>query len=200
MNRELRIGALLATIEEYRRARCDEYIAAARTEARRVHREAHAAARAKVRAVLTEERERLESEVASRQARLQTERRLAQQRGVSALLGEAWPLLRSALEEAWGTRASRLRWASRHLALAAGLLPGRGWRVCHASGLSGEERARLAHALEAGDIEWVEAPALRAGLVIEAGRNFLDASLDGVLAERQALESRLLVLLEDAAR
>ena len=185
MNRELRIGALLATIEEYRRARCDEYLAAAR---------------AKVRAVLTEERERLESEVASRQARLQTERRLAQQRGVSALLGEAWPLLRSALEEAWGTPASRLRWASRHLALAAGLLPGRGWRVCHASGLSGEERARLAHALEAGDIEWVEAPALRAGLVIEAGRNFLDASLDGVLAERQALESRLLVLLEDAAR
>lgn len=200
MNRELRVSALLAAIDEHRRTRCEACVAAARAEACRLRSEAHAAARAKVRAVLAEERERLEAEVASRRARLQTEQRLAVQRGVSALLGEAWPLLRGALEQAWAAPASRLRWASRHLALAAELLPRQGWRICHASGLSREERARLAQPLQARNIDWVEDHALRAGLAIEAGGNLLDATLDGLLAERQALEGRLLVLLEDAAR
>jgi len=200
MNRELRVSALLAAVDEHRRTRCEERVAAALAEARRLRREAHAAARAKVRAVLAEERERLEAEVASRQARLQTEQRLAVQRGVSALLGEAWPLLRAALAEAWATPGLRRAWASRHIAAASPLLPRQRWRIRHAPGLGEEERKSLAQASEVGSIEWVEDSTISAGFAIEADHNVLDATFEGLLADRPALESRLLVLLEDAAR
>ena len=200
MNRELRISALLETIGEYRRTRCAECEAAAETEARRLRHEAHIAARAKLRAVLAEERTRLETEVASRQARLQTEQRLAVQRGVSALLGEAWPLLRAALAEAWATPGLRRAWASRQIAAASALLPRQRWRIRHAPGLGKEERKSLAQASEVGSIEWVEDSTISAGFAIEADHNVLDATFEGLLADRPALESRLLVLLEDTAR
>lgn len=200
MNRELRVSALLAAIDEDRRTRCEKCVAAALAEARRLRREAHAAARAKVRAVLAEERERLEAEVASRQARLQTEQRLAVQRGVSALLGEAWPLLRAALAEAWATPGLRRAWASRQIAAASALLSRQRWRIRHAPGLGEEERKRLAQASEVGSIDWVEDSTISAGFAIEADHNVLDATFEGLLADRPALESRLLVLLEDAAR
>ena len=197
MNRELRASAMLATIEDFRRTRCHDLAAAARREARALRHEAHLAARAKVRTALEEERARLEREIAGRRARLQTERRLAEQRGVSALLAEAWPRLRAALEAAWAAPDSRLRWAAHHLALAGRLLPAEHWRIRHAPGLDAAERSRLAQPLKVGSIEWIEEPAVRAGLAIEADRNLLDATLEGLLADRSALESRLLVLLED---
>jgi hypothetical protein len=200
MSRELRLGALLGAVEDYRRTRCEELLGAARREAGALRREAHAAARAKVRATLAQERARLEAEVANRQARLQTERRLAEQRGVSRLLGEAWPLLRAAIAAAWAAPASRLRWASQHLALAAALLPSRRWRIRHAPGLRAEERLTLMHDLQLEGVEWAEDPSIAAGLAVQADSNVLDATLEGLLADRQALESRLLVLLEDAAR
>ena len=200
MNRDLRAGALLATIDEFRHTRCDECVAAARTEARRLRREAHAAARNKVRAVLAEERVRLEAEVASREARLQTERRLAAQRGVSALLGEAWPLLRAALTKAWATPGLRRAWASRQIATASALLPRQRWRIRHAPGLGEEERKSLAQASGVSSVEWVEDSTLSAGFAIETDHNVLDATFEGLLADRPALEARLLVLLEEAAR
>ena len=200
MSRELRLGALLGAIEDYRRTRCDELLAAARREAGALRHAAHVAARAKVRATLAQERARLEAEVANRQARLQTERRLAGQRGVSALLGEAWPLLRRALDEAWAAPASRLRWASQHLALAAGLLPKQRWRIRHAPGLGADERVTLMQNLEVQGVDWAEDPSIAAGLAVQADSNVLDATVEGLLADRPALESRLLVLLEDEAR
>jgi vacuolar-type H+-ATPase subunit H len=198
MNRDLRASALLATIDEFRRTRCDECVAAARTEARRLRREAHAAARTKVRAVLAEERARLEAEVASREARLQTERRLAAQRGVSALLGEAWPRLRAAVNEAWATPGLRRAWTSRQIAAASALLPGQRWRIRHAPGLGEEERKSLAQVSGVRNVEWLEDSTLSAGFAIEADHNVLDATFEGLLAERAALEARLLVLLEEA--
>jgi len=200
MSRELRLGALLGAIEDYRRTRCDEVIAAAGREAGALRHEAHAAARAKVRATLAQERARLEAEVANRQARLQTERRLAVQRGISTLLGEAWPLLRAALAEAWATPGLRRAWASRQIAAASALLPRQRWRIRHAPGLGEEERKSLAQASEVSSIEWVEDSTISAGFAIEAGHNVLDATFEGLLADRPALESRLLVLLEDEAR
>ena len=200
MNRDLRVSALLATIEEFRRTRCDECVAAARAEVGRLRREAHAAARTKVRAVLTEERARLESEVASREARLQTERRLAAQRAISALLGEAWPLLRRALVEAWTTPGLRRAWASRQIAAAGALLPRQRWRIRHAPGLDEEERKSLAQASAADSIEWLEDGKISAGFSIETDHNVLDATFEGLLADRTALEARLLVLLEEAGR
>ena len=200
MNRDLRVSALLATIDEFRRSRCDECAAAARTEARTLRREARAAAGTKVRAGLAEERARLETEVSRCEARLQTERRLAAQRGVSALLAEAWPLLRKALTEAWATPGLRRAWASRQIASASALLPRQRWRIRHAPGLAEEERKSLAQASGVSSVEWVEDGKLSAGFAIETEHNVLDATFEGLLADRPALEGRLLVLLEEAAR
>ena len=200
MNRELRAGAMLATIEDFRRTRCDELAAAALREAQALRLQAHVAARAKVRAALEEERARLGRDLARTQARLQTERRLAGQRAVSALLADAWPRLRDALEAAWAAPAARLRWAAHHLALAGELLPAERWCIRFAPGLDEGERARLAQPINVRSIEWIEDGTLRAGLATEADRNLLDATLEGLLADRRALESRLLALLEGDAK
>jgi hypothetical protein len=201
MNLAQRTEALLAVVERYRADRCIAVLEPADAETRRLLRTALADGRRRVATAIAEERKRLGSVIGALEAALQTDRRLSSQRHEVRLLARAWQNLQSALAARWIDAESRQRWIEAHLGRARAAFardPGR-WLIRHHGAWTADERqaacARLKR--EAIDADFVEDAQIGAGFVVVRGNNVLDASLDGLLADRAMLEGRLLQLLEE---
>jgi hypothetical protein len=198
-NVEKQMQALLALLEEDRKRQCDALIADAQARARSVVQQAQRDARARMRAVFAEERQRLDEQIKAAAARLQTERRLSDQERLAQLLRLAWQVLPGALLERWQDPGRRRKWVAQVIDSALRLLPHDRWTLNVAPGWPAEEReqtlrsvaSRLGYAPSCNELA-----AFQAGLLITAAGNRLDATLGGLLADRPAIEARLLDYLE----
>lgn len=202
MNLEHRTKALLDLVDDYRRRRGDELLSPAHADASATIRAALAEARRRVRTAIAEERRRWSAQIGAAEAALATDRRLAQQRHVMNLLTAAWATLRSRLLAQWHDASGRARWIDAHLQRALPTVPhAGGWRIEHAPDFGADERAQCEAVLgPAGIVARFEAVAsIDAGFRVINGHNELDATLDGLLAERAALEGRLLHYLDETA-
>jgi vacuolar-type H+-ATPase subunit H len=198
-NVERQMQALLALLEEDCKRQCDALIADAQARARSVVKQAHRDARAHIRAVFAEERQRLGEQTKAAAARLQAERRISEQERLSQLLRLAWQMLPGALLERWRNPGQRRKWVAQAIDSAHRLLPREMWTLSVAPGWPPEERdeALQAVARRLGTMPACsEVAELQAGLLITAGGNRLDATLGGLLADRAAIEARLLDYLE----
>lgn len=76
------------------------------------------------------------------------------------------------------------------------------WRIEHAGDWPAEEREAFAQRLREAavtEVAWQARKDIAGGLRIRAGSNVLDATIDGLLADRAALEGHLLDALQAAA-
>lgn len=193
MNVHAQEQALLELIAGDRDARCEEILGGARQQAAELLRRAHAEARERVRKALREARERAGERVAAAIARRQTRERLAQQGSASDFLAQALELLPAALQARWQQPPARLGWVRQALLQAQRLLPAGDWRIDHAPGLEAADIAQLAAAeLPPSPPHFQPDPELLAGLRIHGNGNCIDASLAGLLADRDSLAARLL--------
>jgi len=201
MNLAERTEALLAVVERYRADRCAALLEPADAEARRLLRTALADGRRRVATAIAEERKRLDSVVGALEAALQTERRLSGQRHEVRLLARAWQRLQAAIAARWIDPASRQRWVETHLARAKAAFAGDlgRWLIRHHTAWTAAERQTASARLkrEAIHADFEQDAEIGAGFVVVRGNNVLDASLDGLLADRALLEGRLLQLLEE---
>jgi hypothetical protein len=199
MNTEERARALLALVDEYRDAKTGEILGAARAEAQALVAHAFRLARSRVHEAIVDERKRHDAAVAGAEAHLRTRQRLAHQGREAAMLAEGWRRLPAALAARWRDAAGRRRWAETHLGRALATLPRTDWEIAHAPGWAEDERQATAGwlAAHAGpDLVFAEDATLAAGFRVRAGHNTLDATLEGLLADRKAIEGRLLHHLE----
>jgi hypothetical protein len=197
-----RTAALLDLIERYREERCAALLTPAAEESRAIIRNALADARRRVLTALKEERARAAAQIGAAEAAFATERRLASQRHATEVLARAWGTLRAQLIARWQDETARARWVTHHALRALDAVPATdGWRIDHAADWPAAEREALRALLAARGIdrlEFVADPAIVAGLRVSGGHNVLDATLDdGLLADRAALEGRLLHALEE---
>jgi hypothetical protein len=204
MNLAERTDALLALVELYRADRCVALLQPAEAEARTLVRAALADARRRVGTAIAEERKRLRGVVGALEAALHTERRLVAQQHEVQLLARSWDDLRTALVSRWADSQQRARWVETHLARTRTALADddQPWRIRHHSAWSAGERRVAAAGLEsqAISVDFAEDPQMGAGFVVTCGHNVLDASLDGLLADRALLEGRLLQLLAEGSQ
>lgn len=199
MNAEQQMAALLQVVDEYRAARCRETLAQAQAEADRTITQARAAAARRLRAELSAERAQRDGLVAAALARLGTARRLQQQRRLVAALAVAWAKLEAELGARWQSHDGREQWVARQLAAARARLPAGEWTIEHPPPWPAKEReCAEGWLVEAGipAVRFVARDNIRAGLRIRCGHNMLDATLVGLLADRAAIEGRLLVRLQ----
>jgi hypothetical protein len=108
-------------------------------------------------------------------------------------------MLPGALLERWRNPGQRRKWVAQAIDSAHRLLPREMWTLSVAPGWPPEERdeALQAVARRLGTMPACsEVAELQAGLLITAGGNRLDATLGGLLADRAAIEARLLDYLE----
>ncbi len=198
MSLAARTAALLAQINAQRAQACAAHLEPARNEAQAMRRTALREARERVRTALRAERERVHSALAAAQARLATEQRLHRQRAASALLAQAWAALRAALLARWRDPAARAEWIAMHTA-ALPFAPGCAWRVAAPQDWPPAEAEALRAALLARgplDVHIELGADIAAGLRLSAGHNQVDATVDGLLADRAAIEGQLLALLQ----
>jgi hypothetical protein len=197
MNLEKRTTALLDLVERYKARRCAELLEPARAEAREVVRAAIADARRRVATAIEEERKRYAAEVGAVEASVVTERRLSTQRHAVRLLASAWGDLRDRLRARWSAADGRRQWTQAYLTRALQAVPhdATGWRIEHHAAWTAAERAPWAQWLRQQGVaapEFFEAADIAAGFRVVCGHNVLDATLDGLLADRAQLEGRLL--------
>lgn len=185
--------ALLDLIAIDRARRCSEIAESAQREVDDLLRQAHLHARERVRRVLGEARERARERVTAALAQRHTRERLAQQGSASDFLERALRLLPAALVQRWEEPQARMRWTQMALAQARQSLPPGPWRIEHAAGLQPQEIAALA-----ADSSLAEArsfqlnPQLPAGVRVLGNGNCIDASLAGLLSDRDSLAAALL--------
>lgn len=208
MKLEQRTAALLRVVADYRAQRCAELLTPARAQAQALVAGALRDARRRVHTALVEERRRAAAAIAAAEAQLATETRLAAQRRDAARLASGWTELRRALQGRWDDPGSRRHWIDAHLARAQKVLLDRAgpvdgiepWLLRGPAGWAAGEHERVAAALReqgAPAVQFVPDEQLGAGFRVQAGHNALDATLDGLLADRSAVQGRLLQLIEE---
>ncbi len=116
------------------------------------------------------------------------------------LLAGAWRDLRTRLIARWAASPTRTEWIEAHSQRGLRAVPpATGWRIEYQPLWDEDERKRQRERLQAGgvsEISFVEAADIAAGFRIVGGHNVLDATLEGLLADRSQLEGRLLHHLE----
>jgi hypothetical protein len=200
MNVEQQARALLDLVEADRARRCAQILGDERSRAAALLSQAHADARVRMRQAFAEQRLRRRERIAAAQAQLATQRRLHEQQRNAALLRLAWQHLPGELLALWQRPDSRAAWAARVLHSARACMPRASWRIVHPADWPAPERQALAQQLVAepgAAAPTFEAdPAMVAGLKIVANGNVIDGTLAGLLADRAAIEARLLRRLE----
>jgi len=201
MTLESQAQALLDLVEADRERQVAAILDQARGRAAALHSQAHAEARKRMREAFAEQRALHRDRLAAATARLATQRRLHEQQRSAGLLQRAWERLPDELLQLWRDPAARAAWVATVIAAATARMPRGPWRIVHASDWPVAEQ----HTLRAG---WPMGPdalpsfepdaQIRAGLKVAAGGNLIDGTLDGLLADRGDIESRLLRLLESA--
>jgi hypothetical protein len=193
--------ALLDLVEADRTLRCDKIMSEARASAAATLAAARAEALGRIRSTFASERERRAARVAAAGAKLQTHRRLHDQRRAAALVTEGWLRLPVALRARWQQRQSQRAWVECVIAAARVALPRGTWRIVHAPRWPDEERAALCRSLAAelgASPQLVADDTIQAGLRVAAGRIVIDGTLDGLLADRSEIGAGLLRHLEQA--
>jgi hypothetical protein len=191
-----RTQALLDLVERDRATQCDAIVAEARALAEALLTRTRAESRAAFHLALVEERARGRTAIAAARAELQTRQRAHRQRRIEALLALGWQGLPEALRSRWREAASRAQWIDRAVSSARSVLPRKGWSIVHGSDWSDEEKRALAARLDPPPRFALDAR-IDAGLRIAADGNVVDATLAGLLADRDEIGARLIRLLEE---
>jgi len=193
--------ALLDLVEADRARQCAQILGDENSRVAALLAQVHADARTRMRHAFEDQRQRRREQIAAAQARLATQRRLHEQQRTAALLRLAWQQLPRELLALWQQPASRATWVSHVLASARARMPGGPWHLVHAPGWPAEEQQALAQQLATGSghapVFEVDAT-IAAGLKVVANGNAIDGTLAGLLADRPAIEARLLRQLEGA--
>lgn len=193
------LAEMLKLVADTSRHECEAVLATAGQEARELLGAAHRAARRRMHDNVLEIRQVMRRELDQAQAALETARRQHQQRCDFTLLDASWPLLREALARRWQDTAARQVWVESLVRQARRALPAAAWQVHHPAGWSDAERAQLAAQLSAAGItgRFAVDGMASAGLRVCADGACLDGTAEGILADRDAIQARMLAKLSE---
>jgi hypothetical protein len=197
---EAQTDALLRRVAREQETRCRQARESAAEQARTIVDRAWDEARARLRQAVMEERRSIEQTLADRRAAHETTARRRSQSSLRAVIDEAWRSLPAALGSAWLSADARARWCRAACSAAmAALDPARGCALEIDPEAAGDVEALALESLGtwAGARAGVErVPGLGPGLRIRCGRACVDATVPGLLASRERIESELLAEME----
>ncbi len=192
---DAQVNALLGLVTQRREQRTRDIRSKSDAEVREVLRAARAEARESLHQAVARERARITQGLRQAQARAELETRQRAQRETLALLQHMWQRIGATLEARWSVEQARGAWIAAAMQDAAQLLGGRSWHIEHPAGLTPEERQRSlaqARAGDARDVEWHLEPQIGAGLRVRTSGACLDATIEGLLVDREDVEALFL--------
>lgn len=193
---------LLGVVVENREKRCLELREDAQQQARTIIRLAYSKGRVRMRHHIDALREKNRVRVTAAIARNQTLLRRQHQKEDRAILDAAWPLLRQAMLALWDNPVSRHKWLDAAITSASAGLREHDWRIEHPLSLNGEDikRINLAYTHENGKgPELLVCDDIEAGIRIIARGTVIDATLNGLLQQKTAIEARMIARIRQGA-
>lgn len=195
---DAQVETLLALVEQHRTERCTELLSQAEQRRHTLLADAYGEARARMHEAILAERRRGQDKLDATRAQLATRARAAQHRTALLLLQRGWELLGQAMLQRWKSAPQRQCWVDTLLHQALQLLPRCAWVIEHPPGWNPAECTALQEALQThcgGTLQWRADDQIDAGLRICAEGACLDGTLEGLLADRSAIEAQLLAQL-----
>jgi vacuolar-type H+-ATPase subunit E/Vma4 len=189
------VDALLQQVADDRERRCAALREAAERQAKQIVRSARAEARNSVRNSVTQERARMDLGMRQATARADIELRRQERQKSRELLGQMWAAIAGVLECRWRKQAPRRAWIDAVMSEAGALLPGRAWLIEVGSDWTEQERGEIADRARgrgALTVEYSLHATMPAGLKIRAGSVCVDATVPGLLAQRDGIEAAFL--------
>jgi hypothetical protein len=200
MSTSVALVEMLKLVEEHELGRCREALTRAHAQAQVMRREAQRVARARMHAHIQALKQERRRALALASAELDTAQRQHRNRCDYALIETGLKQLDAALANRWQDAAARHQWVERVVRNARARLPRERWEISHPPGWPESEQrelaARLAPELGAAPVFRAEI-GIRAGLCVRAGTARLDGTLDGLLADRAAIEALMLAELAE---
>lgn len=193
------IEHLLGVVVENREKRCQQVREKAQQQAREITRQAHARSRARMHRHVNELREKYRVRLTSATARNQTLLRQQHQKEDRAMLDVTWPLLREAMTALWNDPESRREWLQAAIADASTRLREQGWHIEHPHNLTEEDEKLITHMLSHGKSKHPKLAAaddIEAGIRIRIKGTVVDATLEGLLCQRKAIEAVMLARIK----
>jgi hypothetical protein len=192
--------ALLRRVAREQESRCRRARDAAQEQASSIVARAWEEARTRLRQAVEEERRAVDKALADRRAALETAARQREQAVLRELMDDAWRDLPGTLASSWQRDDARREWCAAACAVAVRALQAdQGYTVEIDAALEEDARKVVDQALRHAsgpEVRFREVPSLGAGLRIHAGRACVDATVGGLLASRERIESELLAELE----
>jgi len=192
--------ALLRRVSREQESRCRRARDAAQEQASSIVTRAWEEARTRLRQAVEEERRAVDKALGDRRAALETAARQREQAVLRELMDDAWRDLPGTLESSWQRDDARLEWCAAACAVAVRALQAdQGYTVEIDAAVADDVRRTVDQALKHSsgpEVIFREVPSLGAGLRIHAGRACVDATVGGLLASRERIESELLAELE----
>jgi hypothetical protein len=193
---------LLGVVVENREKRCLELRNNAQQQARIIIRQAYSKGRVRMHHHIDALREKYRVRVTAAIARNQTLLRRQHQKEDRALLDVAWPLLHQAMLALWNDPVSRRKWLDAAITSASTGLREHGWRIEHSQGLGAEDIERLRKVcIQTGgkEPELSACDDIEAGIRIIAKGTVIDATLEGLLQRRTAIEATMIARIRQGA-
>jgi len=162
---------------------------------KQIVRSARDEARINVRNAVIQERARMDLGMRQATARADIEVRRQERQKGRELLEQMWAAMAGLLESRWREPALRRVWIDAVLGQAGALLSGRAWLIEAGADWTEQERGELtarARGRGAAAVEISLHAAMPAGLKIRAGSVCVDATVAGLLAQRDAIEAAFL--------
>ena len=192
--------ALLRRVAREQESRCRRARDAAQEQASSIVARAWEEARTRLRQAVDEERRAFETALGDRRAALETVARQREQAVLRELMDEAWRDLPGTLVSSWQRDDARREWCAAACAVAARALQAdQGYTVEVDAVVPDDVHRIVGQALRrpsGPEVRFREVPSLGAGLRIHAGRACVDATVGGLLASRERIESELLAEIE----
>lgn len=193
------VESVTDALRAQRDARCRQIESDTARKAEQLLADSRRRMRERVHKAVGEERQRRETALLDSRHRIETAGRQRVQQQYRAFLKEALPQLRDELGRRWRDAGARRAWCDMLLTDAADRLAAERWTVEHPGDWSPDdtrwlERAFAERGLPAPELR--EEPSISAGLRLCLDGARLDATLDGLMANRHAVEAQLLAAWE----
>jgi len=192
--------ALLQRVAREKESRTAAIRDAAAEQAHSVVARARQEARARLRQAIDEERRQIERLLAERKAALDTAVRRADQADLRNLIARAWQQLPQAVTSRWQDDESRAAWIRAACDYAARSLRTQAPCTVELDPQTDPQAGRIATACLTEShftpVEVLTVAGLGAGLRIRSGGACVDATVNGLLASRERVESELLAELD----
>ena len=189
--------ALLKEVQQQTRDECEALTAAAQAASQKHLAEARGAARRLVSEAIAGLRREGAYRLMRARAQAETQARKRRQHRAGEIVARGRPLLEAALAARWQDAAARAGWTAAAATIARTAIPAGPWRIAHPADWPEAEREALRRAFDDA-VQFEADDVLSAGLRIHAGGATLDATVQGLLADRDAAMALLLAELDAA--